>query len=108
MSFFLPLGDADMLQSAEVTRNAIASSGSNIYSGSEESIAACVLLMICELMPQVVPDWHLSLKECIDVLSSLSIHGFLPGHRGSVSWVILRLGLFILSWYPRTLEIPNS
>jgi len=94
LSFFLPPRDADILQSAEITRSAISSIGADVYNNSVEAIAACVLLTICELMPRSIIDWHRSLKERIDILSSLNIHGLLPGHRGSVSWVVLRLGLF--------------
>jgi len=96
LSFFLTTRDADILQSAELTRSVVASIGSDVYSNSEEAIGAWALLVICELMPRSVIDWHRCLKERINVLSSLNIHGLLPGIRGSVSWVILRLGLFLL------------
>lgn len=94
LSLFLPPRDVDILQSAEVTRRAIASVGSDVYSNSEEAVAACALLTISQLMPRVVIDWHPILKERTDSFASLSINGFWLGHRASVSWAILRLGSF--------------
>ena len=104
LSLLLPLKDAEILQSPEATRNAMAAIGSDIYSNSEETIAACVLLTVCEVMPQITADWHRGLKERVAALSSLNIHGFLPGHRGSASWVVLRLGLFAFKFSPYLIQ----
>jgi hypothetical protein len=93
LSLCLPFRGVDAIRSAEITHSAIASVGSDIYNNSEQAIATCALLTICELMPRIVTDWHRILKDRIDAFASFDVHGFQLGHRGSVSWAILRLGL---------------
>ncbi|KAH8593957.1 hypothetical protein B0O99DRAFT_183972 [Bisporella sp. PMI_857] len=85
--------DANIPQSTEVTRHAIASVESGMYSNSEEAVAACILLTISEIMPYNVNDWHRALGDRINSFASLNIHGYLTGYQGSVSWVLLRLDL---------------
>lgn len=88
----LPPGSIYVSQTTDLVSYANASIGSDIFSQREDAVTACAILKVCELLPSRTQVWRDLLKDRVDLFASFNIHGFSDAHRGSVAWVILRLG----------------